>query len=374
MTENRWRARALIDACALRRNLATARRLAPACKVMAVIKSNAYGHGIEAVVGALSRRVDAFAVATAQEGIACRALAPATPITLLSGPGDADEVALCQRERLDPVVHTSAQVEWLAQYDGAPLTAWLKIDTGMGRLGLAPAQASAAIAKLRRNRALAELRLMSHLANADDADDDFSTTQQTRFQRIAETRELACSLANSAGVMRWPQTHLDWVRPGIMLYGASPLRDARAPAIGLRPAMRLQARLLAIKHLAAGQPVGYGGAFVTAAPTRLGVVGYGYGDGYPRFADDASAAVQVGSRRAPIIGRISMDLTAVDLTAHDDAVEVGDEVTLWGDDQLGVDEVAQWANTIAYDLLCRVGARVLRVAADSDNDDDDNDD
>ncbi len=376
MSDDRWRARALIDTGALRHNLALARRRAPGCKVMAVVKSNAYGHGLDAVSRAIAGEVDAFAVATLEEGIACRNANPATPVTVLSGLHQPAALEGCGQHRLDPVLHTPEHLRWLEHYRAAPLAVWLKIDTGMNRLGIAPGAVADAIARLRRNPRVESIRLMSHLANADDLEDAQTARQLERFRRCTDGCELARSLANSAAVMKWPQTHLQWVRPGIMLYGGSPLLGCDGARLGLKPVMQLEARLLAVKTVQAGQPVVYGGDFETPAPMRIGVVGFGYGDGYPRTISpaaevwvgggngggDGGGGGNSGGRRAPVIGRVAMDMITVDLShcAEADAV-VGRRVVLWGD-EVGVDEVANWAGTIAYELLCKVGARVPRVA------------
>lgn len=364
MTTQNWRARALIDGRALRHNLAVARRLAPGCRVMAVIKSNAYGHGMAAVSRAIADRVDAFAVATLQEGIDCRAANPALPVTLLSGLRQPADLELCRRHRLDPVLHAGEHLDWVEQCRGAPapLCAWLKIDTGMNRLGIAPSQVAGAIARLRQS-GVKRIGLMSHLACADAVGDPRTAAQLKRFRRATDARRLERSLANSAAVMKWPKTHFQWVRPGIMLYGGSPLLGAHGPELGLRPVMRLEARLLAVKRVARGGAIGYGGDFVAPRPMRVGVVGFGYGDGYPRTLDRAGAsaappAVLIGGARAPLVGRVSMDLLSVDLSACEDAA-IGRKVTLWGDG-LSVDEVANWAGTLSYELLCKISERVAR--------------
>ena len=358
VSDGSWHARALIDAAALRHNLALVRRHAPGCRVMAVIKSNAYGHGMAVVSREIAGEVDAFAVATMREGVDCRIANPAVPVTVLSGLRRPASLSQCQQYRLEPVVHTREHLEWIEQYDGAPLTLWLKIDTGMGRLGIEPGYVAAAAARLRRNRKVENIRLMSHLANADDIEDEYSAIQLRRFKQCTDQYEMERSLANSAAVMRWPQTHFQWVRPGIMLYGGSPLLGCHGPGLGLKPVMQLEARLLAVKTVAAGQPLGYGGDFVTAAPLRIGVVGFGYGDGYP-LALSPSAGVLIGGVRAAVIGRVSMNMITVDLSGCKEAA-IGRKVVLWGGG-LSIDEVAKWAGTVSYELLCKVSDRVARM-------------
>lgn len=361
MNDECWRARALIDLAALRHNLAMVREFAPGCRVMAVVKSDAYGHGMAAITGAMVERVDAFAVATLQEGIECRNANPKLPITVLSGLQHPTSLELYQQHRLDAVIHTVDQVEWFEQYDGTPLSVWIKIDTGMHRLGIEPEAVADALARLQRNPNIHAIRLMSHLANADDCDDDYSTKQLNRFKQCTDehvhAHELERSLANSAGIMKWRDTHLDWVRPGIMLYGGSPLLGALGVDLKLKPVMQLEARLLAIKSVAADQAIGYGGTFVTASPMRVGIAGFGYGDGYPRVMS-AEAEVLVGDTRARVLGRVAMDVLTLDLTECEDA-RVGQKVVLWGN-RLSVDEVANWAGTISYELLCRISRRVPR--------------
>ena len=370
MNSEHWRARALIDAGALRHNLAVVRALiskrAPDCRVMAVIKSNAYGHGMATVSRAIAERVDAFAVATLREGIDCRAANPSLPVTVLSGLDAPSSLDLCSRYRLEPVVHTPAHLQWVEAYRGAPLTLWLKIDTGMNRLGIAPGEVADAVARLGCSKQVEGIRLMSHLANADDPEDNYTDTQLRRFKQCTDEYKLVRSLANSAAVMKWPQTHFHWVRPGIMLYGGSPLTDCRGPQLDLRPAMQLEARLLSVKEVEAGQPLGYGGSYVTPAAARIGVVGFGYGDGYPRVLSPAAEVLICGDdddgTRAPVLGRVAMDMLTVDLSRCRDAA-IGRKVVLWGAG-LSVDEVAHWAGTISYELLCKVGERVSRVTVE----------
>ena len=213
-----WRARALISASALRHNLAVVRKCAPKSRVMAVLKSNAYGHGMAAVCAALADGVDAIAVATMKEGVACRAVNSALPVVVLSGLLQPASLDLCRRYRLQPVLHTPQHVDWAADYRGAAIAVWLKIDSGMNRLGIAPSQTAAAIARLQANPRIETLRLMSHLSCADDAADDTTPAQQQHFAAATAAYDFERSLANSAGVMAWRDTHYDWVRPGIMLY------------------------------------------------------------------------------------------------------------------------------------------------------------
>ena len=371
MTTPHWRARARIDGRALRHNLGRARQLAPGCRVMAVVKSNAYGHGLTEVARALAGRVDAFAVATLQEGIDCRAAAPAASVTILSGLQRPEDLTVCAQQRLHPVLHDEQHLQWVERHraEMKALNPWLKIDTGMHRLGIAPAQLSDAIARLQRC-GVKRMRLMSHLANADDVGDAYTDMQLQRFKRATDELNAARSLANSAAVMKWPRTHFDWVRPGIMLYGGSPLLGVHGPALDLQPVMRLEAKLISVKRIRQGDTVGYGGDFTAPKAMRIGIVGFGYGDGYPRSVDrgdhgnhsNGGPAVLIDGKRAPLLGRVSMDMLTVDVSACDDA-RIGSTVTLWGDG-LSVDEVATWNGGSAYELLCKISERVARVFDD----------
>ena len=358
----------MLDAAALRHNLQTARKLAAHSKILAVVKADAYGHSIGWAVDQIGDLADGFAVATLAEGVACRGAVARKPIVVLSGLQTPQCLKLCQRFALQPVAHTFAQIEWLEKLRGAPITIWLKIETGMHRLGLTPAEFHQAMKILPNNRCIKQIHLMSHFACADhsggDHPDSASAMQLNNFRAATDAfadsnHNCARSLANSAALMRIPAAHFQWVRPGIMLYGGSPLLNITAAQLKLKPVMHLQARVVAVKEIAAGQAVGYGGDYVAARAMRIGLVGCGYGDGYPRGMD-AKAEVGIRGRRAPIVGRISMDLLTVDITDFAE-VAAGDEVTLWGDSPT-VDEVAAWANTIPNELLCRVSQRVPRLA------------
>ncbi len=351
-------ARALLSAEALRHNLERVRHYAPASKVMAIIKANAYGHGVTWAAGAL-RRAEAFGVASVEEGIELRTSGVTQPICLLEGFFDAGELPLLQQHRLDPVLHHEAQL-W--DLENSPLTdalnVWLKFDTGMHRLGFAPARAAEIFARVRACKAVREIRVMTHFANADNTFDNTTAAQIEQFDRA--TKEFGCesSLANSAGVVAWPKSRRDWVRPGIMLYGVSPVIGRSATELGLKPVMTLSSALIAIHALRKGDAVGYGGDWVCPEDMRIGVVAIGYGDGYPRQAG-AGTPVLVNGKRVDLIGRVSMDMITVDLRSQP-KTQIGDRVVLWGEG-LPVEEIAQRANTIGYTLLCGVTPRIPRV-------------
>ncbi len=351
-------ARALIDAQALRHNLERVRALAPGCRVMAVVKADGYGHGL-ARVARILLEAQAFAVASFEEGVVLRNAGVAHPIFLLQGFYDGEELAELGHHRFSPVVHHETQLAALENTRQAgPIDVWLKVDTGMHRIGFPAQQASAVFKRLAACSVVHRVRLMSHLANADDISDETTRQQIERFNALSAGLEAERSLANSAGVVGWPESHFDWVRPGIMLYGVSPIAGRTAAELGLEPVMTLASRVIAVNRCRRGARVGYGGEFVCPEDMTVGVVAIGYGDGYPRHARTATP-VLVNGARAALVGRVSMDMITVDLRAHASAA-VGDPVVLWGKG-LPVEEVAQCAGTIGYELLARMPARVPRV-------------
>lgn len=353
-------ARALLDAGALRHNLGEVTRHAPRARVMAMVKANGYGHGL-AWVARMLADADAFGVASVEEAMTLRAAGVTHPICLLAGFFEASELDLLSRQRLSPVVHHAGQVHALeAARIETPLSIWLKLDTGMHRIGFTPEVFNDVLARLTACAAVGEIRAMTHFANADaDAAADPTTrTQIDRFRGHAGDRGLETSLANSAGVLAWPESHADWVRPGIMLYGGSPLLGKSAEALNLKPVMTLTTALIAVHRRRKGEAVGYGGDYRCPEDMPVGVAAIGYGDGYPRHAP-AGTPVLVNGRRVSLIGRVSMDMTTLDLRTQPEA-KVGDPVVLWGEG-LSVDEIAAQAGTISYELLCRVAERVPRV-------------
>lgn len=353
---------ARIDLSALRHNLAVVRRRAPYSRVMAVVKSLGYGHGAIQVAQALAPYADALAVARIEEGVALREAGIEAPLTVLEGFVTGAHLELARRHALQLVIHAAQQLELLrADRSSRPVECWLKVDTGMHRLGFAHTRAGQFLAQLRNLPQVVPVGLMTHLANADDSADRTTLAQLERMQKAARGSDLPVSIANSAGILAWPDTHADWVRPGVMLYGASPLQHRTAAQLGLRPVMTLEAPLIAIKEIETGAPVGYGGVWRAPEPMPLGVVGIGYGDGYPRHVRVGTEVLLRGSR-VPLVGRVSMDMITVDLRGMEDA-RVGDRATLFGEG-LPVDELAGWADTIPYTLLCGVSARVARTYRD----------
>ena len=356
-------ASARLDPAALRSNLRRAREAAPGSAVFAAIKAQGYGHGLTWCARELADGCEGFAVATAGEGVALRdAGLRVHRICVLNGCADREELRACAAHALEPLVHQSWQLEAIeAGLAASPLRVWLKIDSGMGRIGVPPAVVPAWHARLAAAAAVhGPVGLMTHLASADERDCDYTRQQLATFEQA--TRGLAGprSVANSAGVLGWPATHADWVRPGIMLYGCSPFVEGAEPGLGLEPVMTLRTRLIAINQLEAGAPIGYGRTYHCPEAMPVGVAAIGYGDGYPRHAPSGTP-VLVGGQRAPLVGRVSMDKITIDLRGVPDAA-VGDEVVLWGRG-LPVEEVAHAAGTIGYELLCGVHGRVPLHAA-----------
>jgi alanine racemase len=348
--------RAIVDTAALRHNLERARALAPGARVLAVIKANAYGHGIVPTAVALAG-ADGFAVARLEEATALRAAGLRHRVVLLEGVFSSEQLKLAAHHDFDIMVHEPGQLALLeAQPAARPFRVWFKIDTGMNRLGFKPGQVAAALARLQACAAVSKpVTLVTHLASADDRDDTVSGEQVALFERLTGGVPGERSIANSAGLIGFPSARTGWVRPGLMLYGVSPFADGTGESLGLRPAMTLATRVIAVKQIGTGERVGYGGTWQASRPTRLAIAAGGYGDGYPRNTA-AGAPVLVGGHRATLVGRVSMDMVAIDVTDVP-AVTVGEEVVLWGPG-VPVEDVARAAGTIPYELICGVSQRV----------------
>ncbi len=337
-------------------NLGVARSHAGAARLWAVVKANAYGHGLARAARALAA-ADGYAVLTLKEAATLRDLGVRQPILLLEGYFDAAEIPACYELRLTPVVHHAEQLDMLEHSArlGA-LNLYLKFDSGMNRLGFALGEMEGIVARAQTLARGGTLTLMTHFATADEAAG--VAWQLAPFLERARRYRLPLSLANSAALLRYPDSRADWARPGIMLYGASPFVDTGAAALGLCPAMTLTSEIIAVQDVAPGEGVGYGLAWRAAQAARVGIVACGYADGYPRHAPNGTP-VLVAGRRTALVGRVSMDMLAVDLSNLSEAC-VGSPVTLWGEG-LPVEEVAAAAGTISYELLCALAPRV-RVA------------
>jgi alanine racemase len=344
---------AQISIGAMAHNLRVARSHAGAARVFAVVKANAYGHGLSRARRALTA-ADGFAVLTLEEAANLRLMGVEQPILLLEGVFGADEIAACAELDLWPVLHHTAQLDWLQRQPPArPIQVFLKFDSGMHRLGFPLADHASIVARARSLPGVAGITLMTHFAQADEAVG--VDWQLQPFLREIAGHGLPWSSANSAALLRYPDTLGTWVRPGLMLYGASPFADMPASLLGLRPAMTLQSEIISVQTLQAGEGVGYGQLFRAERPMRVGVVACGYADGYPRHALTGTP-VLVNGRLSRTLGRVSMDMLCVDLSEWADA-GVGSPVVLWGEG-LPVDAVAAAAGTSSYELLCALAARV----------------
>lgn len=353
-----------IDLEALRHNYCLARDLAPDSQAVAVLKADAYGHGAVACARALEDLAPAFAVACIEEALSLREAGIATPIVLLEGIFEAGELELVDAHGLWIAVHSDWQLEALLAYrPQRPIPVWLKVDSGMHRLGFAPEQAAAVWARLAAApEVVGEMQLMSHFATADATHPAYFETQLLRMRALAERLDAPLCLANSPATLAHPEAHGAWNRPGVMLYGSDPLEVANDASRGLQPVMTLRSEIIAVRELAPGEPVGYAGRWRAPRPSRIGVVAAGYGDGYDRHAVDGTP-VLVDGRRTAIAGKVSMDMLTVDITEIPEA-EIGSEVVLWGRAAngavLSVDEVARHCDTISYTLLTGVLPRVPR--------------
>ncbi|UTH36748.1 alanine racemase [Pseudomonas sp. KHPS1] len=349
-------ARALIDLDALRHNYQLARELSGA-RALAVVKADAYGHGAVRCAQALQSEADGFAVACIEEALALREAGIHAPILLLEGFFEADELALIDQHELWCVVHAQWQIEAIEQARlSRPLTLWLKLDSGMHRVGLHPAEYQEAYRRLLASGKVGKIVLMSHFARADEPECQRTVEQLAVFQQARQGLAAEVSLRNSPAVLGWPQLFektgaSDWVRPGIMLYGATPFERAQEQAARLQPVMTLESKVISVRELPAGEPVGYGARFVSERPTRVGVVAMGYADGYPRHAPTGTP-VAVDGQLTRLIGRVSMDMLTVDLTDLPQA-GLGSRVELWGKQVLASD-VAMAAGSIPYQIFCNL--------------------
>ncbi|PCI23124.1 MAG: alanine racemase [Piscirickettsiaceae bacterium] len=349
---------ACINLNALRHNLAVARKAAFQAKFMVVIKANAYGHGMVNVAQALTD-ADAFAVARVDEAVVLRQANIKIPIVVLSGYADKSELTICSNLNLDVVIHCEAQVELLkAATLINPLTVWLKINTGMNRLGFNAddvLRVSASLGLLKNT--CQPVKLMTHLACADDVNAEMTEQQIALFDELVSGLEGEQSIVNSAGLLGWSYAQRHWVRPGIMIYGASPFRNTAASDDELMPVMTLKSTVLSLRHVKKGQRVGYGATWLATKTSLIATVGIGYGDGYPRHAASGTP-ILINGQRASLVGRVSMDSITVDVSGYQN-VNVGDDVILWGDG-LPIEEIAEASETISYDLMCGVTDRVPR--------------
>lgn len=348
--------RAVIDLSACRHNLSVAKQFAPDSKCIAIIKANAYGHGMVNIAKALND-ADAFGVARIGEAIQLREAGITSPILLLEGFFSEEELSLVREHKIDTVIHSESQLQLLDKSSGEAISVVLKIDSGMHRLGFAPEEIKTISQQLEKNTNINQpLKFMTHFSNADDKHDDKTLKQIDVFYRsIDDVTYNEISIANSAGILGWPQSHAEWNRPGIMLYGVSPFINAKAEDHNLKPVMTLSSQIISIKSVKKGEAIGYGGTYICEKDMTIGIVAVGYGDGYPRHAKTGTP-VLVNGKRCSLLGRVSMDMICVDLSEQTNPA-VNDPVVLWGED-LPIEEIAASSETIGYELLCSVTQRV----------------
>ncbi|OOH88719.1 alanine racemase [Pasteurellaceae bacterium 15-036681] len=366
-------ATATINGSALRHNIELIKSLAPNSKICAVVKANAYGQGISRVIKSLENHVDAFGVARIKEALTIQESGYAGKILLLEGFFDREELLKTLSRRFDTVIHCVEQLElllqaakeWQAEQEKGfwkrktkiyfPITVWLKIDTGMHRLGVHPEQVAEFHQKLTACPLVEKVNFVSHFSRADELDCGYTEKQIEIFEAVSQHFDVERSISASSGILYWKQAHYDWVRPGIIMHGISP-HNKPITDLGFKPVMTLSSSLIAVRSHKAHEPVGYGGYWVSHRDTNIGVVAIGYGDGYPRNTPEGTP-VLINGRKVPVIGRVSMDMMTVDL-GPDSIDKVGDEVVLWGEDLL-IEEVADAIGVINYELITKLTPRVI---------------
>ncbi|MGV3003330.1 alanine racemase [Vibrio sp.] len=349
-------ATAKIDLAALRHNLEQIKLKVPNSQITSIVKANGYGHGAVPVALALASLSDNFGVARIEEALELRRAGISQSILLLEGFYADSDLPILQANNLHTALHCEEQLVALEQASlASPIHVWLKIDTGMHRLGIRPEDLNEFIDRLHAcPNVVKPLRFISHFGCADELDNPVTMQQITLFTQLAEP-ECERSIAASSGILAWPDSHLEWVRPGIILYGVSPFENQTAESLGFKPAMTLTSQLIAVRDVKSGESVGYGATWTAQQDTKVGVIAMGYGDGYPRTAPNGTP-VLINGRRVPLVGRVSMDMLTVELGA-DSQDEVGDEATLWGNG-LPAEEVAHHIGMIAYELVTKLTGRV----------------
>lgn len=347
----------IVEPSALLHNLAQIRRYAPAKKVIAMVKANAYGCGIKTVAPVLDGQVDALGVACIEEALALRSIGINSPCILFQGVFSPDELNVASEYNFSCVIHTPEQLQWLVNTPlKSPIHIWIKVNTGMHRLGFKPHEVNEVLTALKNCKWIhQDFSLLTHMACADEPERVETARQISLFEGIDNKQFKIRSMANSATIIAFPEAHADAVRPGIMLYGVSPFANQIASDFGLIPVMRFRSAVTAIHQNFAHAPVGYGGTWKSEQATVIGVISVGYGDGYPRHIKN-NTPVWIKGREVPIVGRVSMDMITVDLTAHPD-IKVGDLVELWGT-HIPVERIAKSAGTTGYELLCQITDRV----------------
>lgn len=349
---------------ALKHNLQRVKQLAPQAKVVCMVKANAYGIGIQPAIESF-QSADAFGVACLDEALTIRQLRQNKAITLIEGVFSAAEMPIAIEQRLECVVHHTQQLAWLIAhkdaYIAAGLKVWVKLNSGMNRLGFNAQEIIPIIQQLQDLGFYCVLTM--HFANADVPEHPLNQQQIEQLLAIkAACSPIAISCCNSAAIFNWPELHFDYVRPGIMLYGASPFTDRSAETLGLKPVMQLQAEIIALHNLKKGEHIGYGSRFTAMQDMHIAIISMGYGDGYPR-ANISPNFVTIAGQLAPVVGRVSMDMMSIDISALTISVDLGTTVELWGDVR-SVDDVAAAHGTIGYELLCRLTKRPKVIVID----------
>ena len=348
-------ATASIDLAALRHNLQRVREFAAGCKIIAVIKADGYGHGIIEVARSLNT-ADLLGVACIEEAIQLREAGIDTGILLLEGFFESSELAQIERYNLQTVIHHQLQLDQICEHSfKQPPSLWIKLDTGMHRLGFEPAQFETVYKRLQQTGNTQSIRAMTHLACSDEPDNPLTPQQHETFKTVTDGFDIDRSVAASAAIISWPQTHENWVRPGLMLYGVSPFSQQIGADHRLQAAMLFQSTIISIKTVKRGESVGYGASWVAQRDSQIGVIAAGYGDGYPRHAPSGTP-VLINGKKVKLAGRVSMDMICVDLTDQPET-QLGDTATLWGA-ELPVEEIARHCNAIPYQLLCGLTQRV----------------
>ncbi|MCG7533340.1 alanine racemase [Psychrobium sp. MM17-31] len=352
---------AVISRKAVRHNFERIKSIVKDSRIISVLKANAYGHGVLEMARILSDS-DAFGVARLEEALQLRKAQFTTPILLMEGFFQTVDIDVLLKHDIQTVVHSLEQIRQLETFAKSvnssqeKLKVWLKVDTGMNRLGIAPSEFDEAVQRLKAlNFVDGHLNFMTHFSCADDLKNNFTSEQMAQFYALVDGQDGELTLANSAGILAWPNSHADWVRPGLLLYGCSPMLNRTGAQDDFVAAMTLSTSVIAIKPLAKGENVGYGAHWQATQDTQLAVIAIGYGDGYPRHAK-AGTPVLINGKRYPIVGRVSMDMVTVDL-GLDHKVKCGDPVIMWGP-QLPVEEIAQWSDTICYELILQLTSRV----------------
>jgi len=350
-------ARITIHPEALQHNLQQAKQAAPNAKANAVIKANAYGHGVVETAGILYQLADGFAVSCISEAVELRQASIDKPITVLQGHQTMDDLRIAENYQLRLSIHDKHQLSLLDEYTGSyRFDLNIKIDTGMHRLGLSSDQVTKVYNKLKNHRQVnpEQLILMTHLSCADEQSNTYTQQQLDCFYQVTKTIPTPKTIANSAGILGWKESHADWIRPGIMLYGSSPFSETHRDALNLKAAMTFSAPIISIHNLKKGDYIGYGASYQCPKDMKVAVIACGYADGYPRHAATGTP-VQINKQKVQLVGRVSMDMIVVDIDSFDDmSLHVGDLAELWGEN-LSVDIVAKNAETIGYELLCNAG-------------------